>query len=83
MKNLTIKNVPDNLHADLKRRAQAHHCSLNGEILSILENTASAEETCHPDAEGVLKRADALRKRMNGRGLSAKEIRAAIHRGRT
>ncbi|MBI5094089.1 MAG: Arc family DNA-binding protein [Candidatus Hydrogenedentes bacterium] len=82
MKNLTIKNMPDNLHAELRRRARAHHRNLNGEILSILETTASSDETRHPDAAGILRRVDALRKRMKGHGLTAEEIQATIHRGR-
>jgi plasmid stability protein len=37
MKSLTIKNIPDDLHAALKRRAELNYRSLNREIISILE----------------------------------------------
>jgi antitoxin FitA len=38
--NLSIKNVPDKLVKRLRRRAQTHHRSLQGELLTILEEAA-------------------------------------------
>ena len=35
--NLSIKRVPDRIVAKLRRRAIAHHRSLQGELLSLLE----------------------------------------------
>jgi plasmid stability protein len=35
--NLSIKNAPDEVVQRLKERAARHHRSLNGEVLSILE----------------------------------------------
>jgi antitoxin FitA len=35
--NLSIKRVPDRIVAKLRRRATAHHRSLQGELLSLLE----------------------------------------------
>ena len=35
--NLSIKNAPDEVVSRLKERAAKHHRSLNGELLSILE----------------------------------------------
>ena len=35
--NLSIKNVPDELADRLRRRAAAHHRSLQGELMVILE----------------------------------------------
>jgi plasmid stability protein len=37
--NLSIKRVPKAIVADLKRRAAAHHRSLQGELLTILEES--------------------------------------------
>jgi len=37
MTNLSIKNVPETLVAQLRSRARQHHRSLQGELLSILE----------------------------------------------
>ncbi|GJL56704.1 MAG: hypothetical protein NPIRA02_38360 [Nitrospirales bacterium] len=35
--NLSIKNVPDRIVKRLRRRALKHHRSLQGELLSIIE----------------------------------------------
>ncbi len=35
--NLSIKNVPQELAAQLRERAKCHHRSLQGELLAILE----------------------------------------------
>jgi plasmid stability protein len=35
--NLSIKRVPDRIVAKLRRRAMAHHRSMQGELLSLLE----------------------------------------------
>ena len=43
--NLSIKNVPDHIADQLRRRASKHHRSLQGELMSILEETVSKEET--------------------------------------
>lgn len=40
--NLSIKNAPDEIVARLKRRAAEHHRSLQGELLSILEEAVSS-----------------------------------------
>ena len=38
MVNLSIKNVPEELVAQLRDRAKKHHRSLQGELLAILED---------------------------------------------
>jgi plasmid stability protein len=35
--NLSIKNVPDHLAEQLRKRATRHHRSLQGELMAILE----------------------------------------------
>ena len=42
--NLSIKNVPDKLVERLRRRAKAHHRSLQGELLSIIEGGVRDEQ---------------------------------------
>ena len=37
MPSLTIKNIPDEMLMRLRERAQGHHRSLQGEVMSILE----------------------------------------------
>ena len=40
--NLSIKNVPEQVVARLRDRAEMHHRSLQGELLAILEETLPA-----------------------------------------
>lgn len=40
--NLSIKNVPDQVAEMLRQRAAAHHRSLQGELLAILEDAVVA-----------------------------------------
>lgn len=37
MPNITLKNVPKDLHRRLKNRAKAHHRSLNKEVIASLQ----------------------------------------------
>ncbi len=39
MPAITLKNIPDALYAQLKTAANAHHISLNSEILYCVEHT--------------------------------------------
>lgn len=39
--NLSIKNVPNDLAERLRRRAAAHHRSLQGELMAILEEAVT------------------------------------------
>jgi plasmid stability protein len=41
--NLSIKNAPDDVVDYLRRRAARHHRSLQGELLSILEDVARVD----------------------------------------
>jgi len=41
--NLSIKKVPDALAERVRRRAAAHHRSLQGELLAILEEAVAGE----------------------------------------
>lgn len=46
--NLSIKNVPDELAARLRQRATRHHRSLQGELISILEQCLHPGERLTP-----------------------------------
>jgi len=37
MASVLIKNLPDTLHKQLKRRAERHHRSLNKEVIALIE----------------------------------------------
>ena len=46
--NLSIKNVPDAIADRLKRRAAKNHRSLQGELMSIIEEAVAENETLTP-----------------------------------
>ncbi len=46
--NLSIKNVPDKWVKELRKRASQHHRSLQGELLSIIEETVEQRAIVKP-----------------------------------
>ena len=46
--NLSVKNVPEPLVERLRRRAAAHHRSLQGELLSIIEESVAYDRKLKP-----------------------------------
>jgi len=65
MPNLTLRDVPTDLHAWLKQRAVSHHRSVNKEIVALLEavRAESAPKPGRATAEELLeigRRASAL-----------------------
>jgi len=56
--NLSVKNVPPTLAIRLRERARLNHRSLQGELLTILEQAVQEEPALTPAA--VLKRARKL-----------------------
>ena len=48
--NLSIKNAPDEVVAKLRKRAERHHRSLQGELMAILEEAVTSPEPLTPDA---------------------------------
>jgi len=76
---ITIKNMPDDLHRDLKASAARHQRSLNREIITILE------EKMHPRIhmpEEVLADIHALRERFKDFRMTDEEIDQAKKEGR-
>jgi plasmid stability protein len=72
--NLSIKNVPDEIASQLRRRAARAHRSLQGELMAILERAVHEE--------GRLTPAEALR-RVRKLGVeTAQEAAAAIRHDR-
>jgi plasmid stability protein len=56
--NLSIKNVPDELADRLRRRADAAHRSMQGELMAILE--AALEDRRPMSPREILARLDTL-----------------------
>jgi plasmid stability protein len=46
--NLSIKNVPDHLAEQLRKRAARHHRSLQGELMAILEENLGNRRSLMP-----------------------------------
>jgi len=69
--NLSIKNVPDDLAQRLRARAARNHRSLQGELMSMLEQMAYEEAPENPAA--------AVTGRL-GRKLSISEAAAVIQK---
>jgi len=56
--NLSIKNVSDHVAEEVRKRAAKHHRSLQGELISILEEIVAPKEMLTPG--GFLKELRAL-----------------------
>lgn len=78
MATVTFKNIPDYLYEQLKQAAQAHHRSINGELIHCLEKTYKPTRL---SAAELAKRAGELRSRVAVR-LDSDEITAAKNQGR-
>jgi antitoxin FitA len=52
--NVSIKNVPDDLIEELRKRAKRHHRSLHGELMVILEEAAGPAALTIDEAEDRL-----------------------------
>jgi plasmid stability protein len=62
MASITVKNIPDDLYADLKQAAAMDHRSINSEIIVCLERALHSQkipvETLLPRAPRVWELAD-------------------------
>lgn len=79
MASLTIKNIPDPLYAQLKQAAQAHHRSINSELIVCLEKALLPNK---PALLTVKASAQALRNRVNADLIAIDDIEAAKQEGR-
>ncbi len=64
MATITVKDLSDKLHRQLKARALQQHRSLNSHIIAVLESATMPQRV---DPEALLARATALRDRVGGR----------------
>ena len=79
MPALTLKNIPDNLYLQLKEAAQAHHRSLNSEILYCIERALGTHKI---DVSEHLTIARTLRAKTNANPITNGELTAAKNEGR-
>lgn len=78
MANLTIKNLPDDVHQKLKQQAAEHQRSLNSEVIFCLKQ---AIQPTRRSAEEIIAEARRLKQGIKG-SLTIEEIDAAINEGR-
>ena len=79
MATITLKNIPADLHRELKRRAEEHHRSLNREVIATLQTATG--KTHRVDVEALIREARAARAKFV-RQISDAEINAWKRAGR-
>jgi plasmid stability protein len=79
MATLTIKNLPDELYEQLRRKAAEDRRSLNGEAIYLLEK---AVRDGRPDPKSVAQRAAALRARTAGVWVTQADLDRFKNEGR-
>ena len=79
MATITLKNIPAELHRELKKRAEEHHRSLNKEIIATLRSASTG--THRVDVEAMIREARAARAKFT-RQISDAEINAWKRAGR-
>ena len=76
---ITLKNLPRDLHRNLKKRAQANHRSLNKEVIATLR--AATGKTALLDLTSLAREAQQARSAFK-RAITAGEISAWKRQGR-
>jgi plasmid stability protein len=79
MPNITLKNIPRDLHRRLKSRAKAHHRSLNKEAIAALQSVI--REAAPLDVKKLIAEAREMRSKFKGE-TSLREIQAMKIAGR-
>lgn len=76
---ITLKNIPDDIYASLKRAAEAQHRSINSEVIACLERVLLPARVSH---EAHIVQARQIRDELKGRKFKTADIRKAIAQGR-
>ena len=71
MRNITIKNIPEDLYEKIKRNANANRRSLNQEIIVCIEKSVMGEEVA---PEQLINNARRLRKKTASHYLKNEEL---------
>ena len=78
MPSIIVKNIPEEIYDRVREQANAHHRSINSEIIACLEKTVKSKTV---STEDILEEARRMRKKAKG-SLSSEEIEGAINEGR-
>jgi len=79
MATITVKNIPDDLYEQLRRRAVANRRSINSEVIVCIERAVRARRV---DPDAVLARARQLREATASYAIGDEEFTAAKQTGR-
>lgn len=77
--SITLKNIPEHVYNSLRAAANAHHRSLNGEIIACLEQNLMPVKS---NAIEQLAKARELRQTLAPYHFDANDIAEAIKQGR-
>jgi len=80
MPTITLKNIPNDLYTQLKKAANAHHRSLNSEILYCVERTLGIHKI---DTSEYIEVARKLRAMTSQHNLTEQELNDAKNEGRS
>lgn len=80
MASLTLKNIPEDLHAALKAEAEAHGRSLTKQVYVRLRLSIAEKRT--GDANEHLRKARSLQRRLKGLHIDDDFLAAAKREGR-
>jgi plasmid stability protein len=78
MPSITVKNIPNDIYDKVREQAEAHHRSINSEIIACLERVVSSQKV---SSDEILYQARRLRNKAKG-SLSSGDIDDAIQSGR-
>jgi plasmid stability protein len=76
---ITLKNIPDDIYGSLKSSAEAHHRSLNSEVIACLERVLRPSKVSN---EAHMALAAEIREELKGTKFSIVDIEKAIDQGR-
>jgi plasmid stability protein len=79
MPTITLKDIPPQLHRELKIRAKAHHRSLNKEVIATLQSATAS--TVRLDV-GALERSVRRARSLFQKPVTAQQINAWKRAGR-
>jgi len=79
MATITVKNIPDNLYAQLKNVAEANRRSINSEVIICIERRLSSYK---PNVDEVIQKARDLRRLTAAHPIADEALDEAITAGR-
>lgn len=79
MPTITVRDVPDHVHQQLKRRAEDNRRSLNQEVLRVLEEAVS--NTTESDRRAARQACRAEQERTPSWPIDSSELKRAMREG--